>query len=367
MSPIEKPNMGDQLYQKQRPEDVHGGDIISASEQYSWPLNDWIDLSTGLNPWPYPVPNIPQQAFIDLPYLQAEFNAAVQRYYGNNNNAIALSGSQQAIQALPYCLNNFPLLAPEVGYQEHVKQWRSCGGNVAFYPAFDRGRAQESIQNSILKNSQQHVLIINPNNPTGLLFDPEWIRQCAYQLAAGGFVIVDEAFIDTIADQSMLQQSLPSNVIVLRSFGKFFGLAGLRLGFVFAPSNIRQQLQQQQGLWSVNGPAQYVATQALKDHIWQQQACRHIVDFQHLTVQIFAPLWQKIPLMQHYQGPLFNSYLLRDDYAASAHIHLAERGILTRVVRLNNGLSLLRIGLLSTLNNQSCVRRLVSSVNQFLS
>jgi cobalamin biosynthetic protein CobC len=109
---------------------LHGGDIVSASQRYDVAIDDWIDLSTGINPEHYPVDNIPLQSYCRLPYITDTFNNAVNHYYLADNKVqkniafLAVAGTQVAIQALPSLLENFPVLLPKVGYQEHRQHWQ---------------------------------------------------------------------------------------------------------------------------------------------------------------------------------------------------------------------------------------------------
>ena len=263
---------------------LHGGDIQTAKAQYQ--LDDLLDLSTGVNPQAYPVKGLSAEAFTQLPYLQQSFTQAASQYY-QHSQMVVLPGSQQAIKALPTLLNQWPVLLPSHGYQEHQQAWQYK--QQQHYPAFDLDKAASFISQAIEQQPQQHLLIINPNNPTGLLFSSEQIIEWANQLDPRAYVIVDEAFIDAYPQQSLLDcNKLPHNVVVLRSFGKFFGLAGLRLGFLFANLTICKQVEKQQDLWAINGPAQAMATLAFNDQDWIQQSQQQITLNAQFTRALFA-------------------------------------------------------------------------------
>jgi len=135
-------------------------------------------------------------------------------------------------------------------------------------------------------------------------------------------------------------------MIVLRSFGKFFGLAGLRLGFVFANQDIRQALQQKTGLWAVNGPAQHVAIKALHDKSWQQQARKDIHKSASLTRDIFSHLFTHIlPDRVHHEA-LFSSYYLPNTLGEQLVDFFAHRGILIRKIAVDEKICLLRTGII---------------------
>ncbi len=327
-----------------KPVVLHGGDIYTASQHYNIAVDQWIDLSTGLNPRAYPVEEIPQAVFTRLPYELPGLCQAAASYYGSED-VMAVSGTQLAIQCLPHCLPRFDILAPKIGYQEHELHWSNSGVNISHYPALDFDAAVGFIDEALNQNPQRHLLIINPNNPTGLKFSVQQINMWASRLAKGCYVIVDEAFMDVSPQHSILADLLP-NMVVLRSFGKFFGLAGLRLGFVFANQGIRQALQQKTGLWAVNGPAQHVAIKALSDKSWQQQARIDIHKSASLTREIFTRLFERILPDRIHHEALFSSYYLPKERGVELVDFFAHRGILIRKIAVDEQICLLRTGII---------------------
>jgi len=339
----------------------HGGDIISASQHYDIPIDQWIDLSTGINPEPYPVidilGDISAQAFECLPYLQTDFLDSAGAYYlgpdydeadDHRRRLLAVPGSQSVIQILPACLAKLPVILPELGYQEHVHAWREAGAELAFYDALELSTAKDQIDSLIAHNPAQHLLVINPNNPSGLQFSIQQLNIWAQQLSGEGYLIVDEAFIDTQPENSLLAQAPINNLVVLRSFGKFFGLAGLRLGFVFANENLCAQLQHRIGPWSINGPAQEIATHALQNTAWQQQASIDIPVLGKASCALFRPLFSQTAVLRIMHQPLFTSYWLEAELAAFIFRAFSMRGILLRQIDCQQtGLSILRIGSLN--------------------
>lgn len=334
---------------------LHGGDIYSASAHYGIPAEQWLDLSTGLNPDAYPVTGLEPQAFQRLPYLRPDFIAAAARYYGNDQ-LMPGNGSQLIIQALPDCLDMLPVLLPEFGYQEHRDHWQRHGNNIRTYPAFDSDMAAAAIEAALNRAEPFHLVIINPNNPTGLCFTPQQLKNWAGRMPVGGHMVIDEAFIDLAPEQSVLGRHFCDNMLVLRSFGKFFGLAGIRLGFVFAQADLRAKLQQRTGIWMVNGPAQSLATRAMLDRSWQANAQQRIRDCAVLTRQLFSPLFDRVRPVQQIHTPLFSSYQLSVEQADKLHNHFASLGILLRIITLDQQFSLLRIGVINAADETLCNR-----------
>ena len=343
---------------------IHGGDIVSASRRYGIAPERWIDLSTGVNPEPYPLHELSAESFHRLPYLTPAFRDAVSDYYGARN-WLAISGTQAAIQVLPKLLRRLPILMPQIGYQEHRRHWQRAKTHILSYPACDLEHARRFIDDALRKNKRQHLMVINPNNPTGLLMGLPQLLEWSRQLVEGAYLIVDEAFIDVSPEHSLLAETLPDNVVVLRSFGKFFGLAGIRLGFVFANTALLSALDQELGLWQVNGPAQDIAIRALTDRQWQEQMRDRIASNRELAGQLFAPVFHSAadevvhPLVG--DGPsrelecrsLFISYKMPLSLAVQVSDYFARRGILLRVISIGDNEAILRIGLLSSTNPAS--------------
>ncbi|MFC3151063.1 threonine-phosphate decarboxylase [Litoribrevibacter euphylliae] len=328
---------------------LHGGDLVAASEHYGIPLDQWLDLSTGMNPEPYPIGDIPSSVFTELPYLKPEFLSAAASYYGSDA-FVAVSGSQSAIQALPTLLPTLPVLLPRIGYQEHSKSWQATHATT-FYPSLTIDAQSLFIETALVENTSQHLVVINPNNPTGVMIAPEVLLDWASRLTNGGCLIVDEAFMDLTPELSLLNRALPENIIVLRSFGKFFGLAGLRLGFVFASQNIRAQLEQALGLWQVNGPAQFIASKALTDAEWQRSAVDRIAQMHVHTRKMLVPVFQEFKSEVLNDSGLFMSWLMDTSKAMILADRLAQQGILIRRVQCSDDQSVLRFGLLSLSQN----------------
>jgi cobalamin biosynthesis protein CobC len=239
----------------------HGGNINLASGRFPHAPRPWIDLSTGINPVPYPVGEIPPSAWTRLPesaQLDA-LEAAARSAYGAGALAdvIAAPGTQALIQWLPHVVPARRVGIFRFTYGEHETCWRNAGsevatvGTLAELAAFDVG------------------VVVNPNNPDGCLLAPGILAETAQLMAQhGGLLIVDEAFMDVCAPQDSLVPCLPATAVVLRSFGKIYGLAGVRLGFAVAQREIASLLRRAIGPWAVSGPAIDIGLRALSDTVW---------------------------------------------------------------------------------------------------
>ena len=291
----------------------HGGRLRRAAETYGIPLGDWLDLSTGINPQGYPVPPVPADAWLRLPEDDDGLEAAAADYYGSAH-LLPVAGSQPAIQLLPAVLRGerVSLLAP--GYAEHAHAWRDRRAVAVGADEIDAAVAHSDI-----------VVLVQPNNPTGVHFGRERLLEWHTRLARrGGWLVVDEAFIDTTPAQSLVPLAGADGLVVLRSVGKFFGLAGARVGFVFAPASVRAALAERLGPWTIAGPARWAARHALADRAWQTQARAALLAAGERLQALLET--HGLPAC----GPALFKLVATPD-AARLHAAFARRGILLRL------------------------------------
>jgi cobalamin biosynthetic protein CobC len=294
----------------------HGGRLRRAAQQYNVAEADWLDLSTGINPDGWPVPNMPGVIWQGLPQDDDELNAAAQAYYGTMK-LLAVPGSQAAIQALPMLRTPVRVALVAPSYAEHAHAWQRNGHQVIGVPDAEISQAA---------TTAQVVVIINPNNPTGKLFSVDELLEIHARLAArGGWLVVDEAFVDATPEHSLASACPRPGLIVLRSLGKFFGLAGARVGFVLAEETVLQSLNELLGPWTIAAPSRHVATLALRDTVWQDA-----------TRKVLLPASQRLANLLGTHGlppsggcALFQWLCCAD--AASVHEQLTRQGILTRL------------------------------------
>jgi len=223
---------------------------------------DWLDLSTGIAPFAYPFSFPGASAWQKLPRLREEQAAltAAGQYFGlGRQSDICLGpGSQALLQLLPELLPTGAVGVLSPTYGEHAYRWAQAGHQVHEVAGFAE-----------LPPECRYVVLVNPNNPTGALHEPRDLLSLAALLAAReGYLIVDEAFCDVLPDSSLAAYAGEPGLLILRSFGKFFGLAGLRLGFLLGPVEILSKARLRIGPWSVNGPALAIAAQAYNDDVW---------------------------------------------------------------------------------------------------
>jgi cobalamin biosynthetic protein CobC len=221
----------------------------------------WIDLSTGINPWAYPRGDVPKESWENLPSpsLLRNCRSAAAAYFGvAPENVAILPGSQAVISLLPNLFPPTSVAVLEPTYSEHHGSWQSAGHNV------------ERIGTEEVDRTEAHVLVVtNPNNPDGRTFSREELLGVMTDRAPDKWLVVDEAFVDVSPKSSVADACVSGNLAVFRSFGKFFGLAGIRLGFLIARNSLVEQLEAMLGPWAVAGPALEIGACAYADKPWQ--------------------------------------------------------------------------------------------------
>ena len=332
---------------------LHGGQLSRVAKQYQIAEKDWLDLSTGIAPFSYPIPDIPQQAWQDLPTISDSLIEVAKAYY-QTQYCWPVAGSQALIEKLPelwnqknkYCQANVNnqltvekhAYLPKVGYKEHQQAWYKAGYQLHFY--------QDRLPTDIEKNSV--VVVINPNNPLTDTFTIEQLKTlqnlCEQQQA---LLIIDEAFADIFTSEfsfsphlSTLKQT--ADVLVLRSFGKFFGLAGLRIGFVCSNRTWCESIQESSGPWAVNGAALFISEQALQDKTWQVEQLKRLQQ-QSEAMQVL--LKAHLSRSRIEANALFITVFLSD--APAIYQQLCENAI---YVRLTDEKNALRFGLTEEAN-----------------
>ena len=305
----------------------HGGNLAAAAKQYGIPLEHWLDLSTGINPNSYPISEIPISSWQKLPIDNDGLIEAACAYYGCQF-ALPTAGSQAALKILPQLRTLSKVAMPHLMYQEHAAAWQRHGHEVIKFDTYP--------DEIIIKNADV-ILLCNPNNPTATQFSKaELLRWHAQLSERGGWLIVDEAFVDVTPECSIAQHAHLDGLFVLRSLGKFFGLAGARVGFLLGAQQTLMSAQEEIGPWTITGPGRLIAKQALMDKIWQEKTRILLSDSSQRLLEL---------LTQYGLAPTAGTALFQftpTKRAAAWQQHFAKQGIW---VRLFSEVPALRFGL----------------------
>jgi len=314
---------------KLRNSPLHGGNLTAAALEFGLAEADLIDLSTGINPSLYPHTEISERAFRMLPTpgeVENLLSAARDFYHvPDTSSIIAAPGTQAVLQNLPllYPGREVAILSPT--YSEHGHTWESAGNTVTPVPEFDA------------LNQGDIAVLVNPNNPDGRRYQPEDILQLAEKVE---LLIIDEAFCDASSELSLVPYLQGQNILVLRSLGKFFGLAGLRLGFVIGSDVITTALNDRLGPWAVSGPALEIGARALADDSWIAETAMDLMT----KAERLNDLLQATGLSIVGGTELFT--LIETKHAQAFYQALGKAGILLR--RFEDQADWLRIGLPGT-------------------
>ncbi|MEO1733279.1 MAG: threonine-phosphate decarboxylase CobD [Pseudomonadota bacterium] len=301
----------------------HGGGLAAAITRFGGTPADWMDLSTGINPVPYPVPDLSGGAWTRLPDQDTSTQLTQQaRAFWNvppDADVLAAPGASALIAQVPrlFTAGNVRISSPT--YNEHAAAFRFHGWHVT-----EAGPADA-------------VVVVNPNNPDGRFWSEADMD--------AGLVVIDESFCDVAPSASLVHLAARPGVIILKSFGKFWGLAGLRLGFAIGDPKSMAALAEMLGPWPVSGPALEIGTLALQDRQWAE---RTRTDLQVGRAQLDSLMVRKGASVSGGTS-LFGLYSV--DNAESWQDRLAHHHIWTRVFPYSD--TLLRLGLPANAEDRS--------------
>jgi len=309
----------------------HGGNLSRARALFGQAPEPWVDLSTGISPHSYPHSPLPGNVFARLPdVVSAEkLKALAASAYGapSATHVVAGPGTQILLPMVAELVAGkarAAVLSPT--YAEHARTARLAGLEVTETADLDR-----LVEADL-------AIIVNPNNPTGRIVPrADLLALAGAMRERGGLLVVDEAFMDVSEASSVTDAVDTGGLVVLRSFGKFYGMAGLRLGFVISHPKTIVRVKNRLGPWAVSGPALHVANEALGDTQWQRAARLRLKEDAARLDTLLA--LAGIPVA----GGTSLFRFIRDPRAQQIFRHLGERGILVR--RFEERPEDLRIGL----------------------
>lgn len=296
----------------------HGGGIDAAAARHGGDRADWLDLSTGINPVPYPMPDLSPQDWTALPDRAAQdaLIEAARAFWSvpDSMDILAAPGASVLIAQAPHLVPAGQVHIPGPTYNEHAAAFAAAG-----WAQIDNDAPTAAL------------VAVHPNNPTGRIWHRDEVS------APRPLTIIDESFADTLPDASLLSPDLPAGALVLKSFGKFWGLAGLRLGFAIGHPAMIDALRDRIGPWAVSGPALRIGAAALRDHDWaagtRRRLARDAARLDELADAAGLTLQGGTDLFRLYQAP--DAVALQD--------RLARHHIWTRIFPYSD--SLIRFGL----------------------
>lgn len=314
----------------------HGGRLGAACAQYTQAPQPWIDLSTGINPQSYPAPRARGVTLNRLPDT-AELNrleAVAAAAFGvtDPQRVAATGGTEPALRLLPYVLRLKRAIVAGPTYGSHADGWQRAGAEALV--------VSDAEQEKLIADDTA-LVVVNPNNPDGRLVGRERLRQLHAAVAVrGGVLIVDEAFAEvtpkfSVADIAGTDEA--PRLLVLRSFGKFYGLAGLRLGFVVGSAALLTLIRGAVGDWPVSVDAVAAGLAAYADRDWADRARLRLARSARRLDDLLGRSG-----FQVVGGTLLYRLVQAAD-APARFEHLARAGILTRPFQ--HDATLLRFGM----------------------
>ena len=327
----------------------HGGNVDEAIRRYNISKDEWIDLSTGISPWAYPFKELPKDVWQSLPPSNQELLSCAAKYYNVNiDRVIATPGTQIAIRLIPQFFQPSKVAIPSLGYQEHTASWQMANHHTVYY------QNTEELITLLDTKSVDHLVLINPNNPNGDKLSLDVIETIISKVR--GICIIDEAFIDYYDEENSTSQLRSAtkinnyhdyeNLIILRSIGKFFGLAGIRLGFALGSHPSLAALNALLNPWSISHISQHIGIQALQDKQWQAQQRLNINKHSHSFEKALERLLiNNLKEYSKIESGLFNTVFAVKPELKILHEQLARKGVWTRLCNDNDQPSWLRFGL----------------------
>ena len=295
----------------------HGGDPQALEHLYGHPEQGWLDLSTGINPQPWALKKLDPENWGSLPSTTSLSNlnqTAAIRYGVDPELITAAPGTQALIQWLPRMRPAGRVSVVSPTYNEHAHCWRTAGHTV-----------EESCDLAKAEENADVIIVVNPNNPDGHKHAPNDLKSLAQRQAEkGGWLIVDEAFCDVVPELSIANAVGSPGLIILRSFGKFYGLAGLRLGFALTDLVMAERLSTFLGPWAVSTPAIIIGEAALSDDDWTTAARQQLKLSSDRLDKILGASGMEVV------GGTSLFRLVATDHAEAIYQTLAQCGIMVR-------------------------------------
>lgn len=237
----------------------HGGGLEAAKQRFGAGGGSWLDLSTGINPVAWPGVDAVDIDWRRLPEQDAlaRLEAVAADFFGADpRHVCAVPGTEIGLRIAGRMIG---------GTARHVAPcYRTHGDMFA---------GSEATTWSAAKDGDGALIVANPNNPDGRVLAAADLHALLERRSAADWTLVDEAFADALPETSVARHVRDDRrLIVFRSFGKFFGLAGVRLGFILGPQAFIASLRGLLGAWPVSAAAVAIGTAAYRDADWAKEA-----------------------------------------------------------------------------------------------
>jgi len=265
----------------------HGGNLYKISEKCNIALGGIIDFSANINPVSHShglkqalIENIDKIRIYPDPDCNQLIDVISDKYNIKKTCLIPSNGATELIYLISYLLQPKKAAIIIPAFSEYERALLNVGCNIKFIKLEEKEKFKLKAQNlkNIIKNAEL-IFVCNPNNPTGQKIS----RNTLYNVLGlakryGVFVVIDEAFIDLVEEESLIARAQrQQNIFVIRSLTKFLGIPGLRLGFGVASACLSAKIKNFQPTWSVNTLAQIAGSYLLTDSAYIEESKRSLI------------------------------------------------------------------------------------------
>ena len=265
----------------------HGGNLYQISKKHNIALGEIVDFSANINPvsHPYRLKQVLKEDFNKIrmypdPDCRELIDAISDRYNIKKTCLVPANGATELIYLICYLLRPKKAAVIIPTFSEYEKALSNIDCNIKFVKLEEKEGFGLNLQDirSIIK-SVEVLFICNPNNPTGQKISRNTLYNILHLAKRHNvFVVIDEAFIDLIEDESLAARAQrQQNLFVIRSLTKFLGIPGLRLGFGVASARLSAKIKNFQPTWSVNTFAQIAGSYLLADSAYIEKSKRILI------------------------------------------------------------------------------------------
>jgi threonine-phosphate decarboxylase len=251
---------------------LHGGDVYHLARTLGVAISDLLDFSANINPLGFPpgLTGAVQEALREIVHYPdrrcRKLRTALAAYHHLTPEAILVgNGSTELIYLAARVLGPRRGLIVTPAFSEYAHALELARVPVAFLPTGESHNF--TLQEVPEVQGGDLIFLAHPASPSGAPLDPElFLAVAAAVEAAGAYLLLDEAFVDFVEEASLkLHLGRFSRLMILRSFTKFFGIPGMRLGFLLGAPELVARLAAAQEPWSVNTMAQAMGVACLAD------------------------------------------------------------------------------------------------------
>lgn len=267
--------------------ETHGGTLDKLARELNVEKDSIIDFSANINPLGLSkgaraaiengidsIKDYPDDESTELVEALAKY------HHLPTENLLVGNGSIEFIYLIARMLRDKKVLVVVPAFSEYERALTIAGANIEFFylSEADGFKVETDKLSARLKEGFDALWIANPSNPNGRLLSKSATKEIlATTKELGLLSIIDEAFMD-FAEEDSIKTCAPdnANLIVLRSMTKFFALAGLRIGYIFAEKNMIAKIKEIKEPWTLNRLGSLAAVASLREETYIEDTLNFI-------------------------------------------------------------------------------------------